>query len=338
MDNLDRRMLLAGLGLVGAAAAASASAGTLTPPTGPVAPTGKTTDQIEPRTPIASVPFTINVSGSYYLTGNLQVASGTAITISADEVSLDLNGFTLSSTASPDSGDAITINSIRKNVVIRNGHIRGTTTFAAGVFTNGGFSRGIRSNSVLNANILVSHVSILGIAQDGIQLSGTNIASLVVDHCVASVCGDEGIRAGTIRDCIAETTGNNAIFADCAINCTGDTVSIMAGSIGVSGLSVVQNCIGTSVSGNGVQGQQVSNSFGTSISGNGLNATNAINCQGVTTSGANGINIAAGGSATFCRGRRDGGVAISVPNGNAIGCGVIGTGTVNSPNKFLGTP
>ena len=101
---------------------------------------------------------------------------------------------------------------------------------------------------------------------------------------------------------------------------------------------MVQNCIGTSGSGNGVQGQQVSNSFGTSTSGNGLNATCAINCQGVTTSGVNGINIASGGSATFCRGRRDGGVAISAANGNAIGCGVIGSGTVTALNKSLGTP
>ena len=49
MENLERRMRLAGLGLVGAAAAASASvaqAGTLNPPPGPVAPTGKTTDEI----------------------------------------------------------------------------------------------------------------------------------------------------------------------------------------------------------------------------------------------------------------------------------------------------
>jgi hypothetical protein len=43
-------MLLAGLGLAGAAAAvAPASEGTLDPPPGPVAPTGKTTDGIKPH-------------------------------------------------------------------------------------------------------------------------------------------------------------------------------------------------------------------------------------------------------------------------------------------------
>ena len=62
--------------------------GLLTPPGAP-APTMKTLDQVEARTPISSAPFTISTSGSYYLTGNLTVTSGTAITIAADQVTLD---------------------------------------------------------------------------------------------------------------------------------------------------------------------------------------------------------------------------------------------------------
>ena len=77
MENLDRRMLLAGLGLVGAAAAASAGAGTLNPPPGPVAPTGKTTDEIEPRVAVQSLAgdatsvHLISQPGSYYVLGNI---------------------------------------------------------------------------------------------------------------------------------------------------------------------------------------------------------------------------------------------------------------------------
>src|ERR1039458_3298480 len=73
------------------------SQGSLTPPPGPPGPTMKSLDQIEARTPISSVPYTISAPGSYYLTGNLAVSSGTAITIAANQVTLDLNGFTLSS-------------------------------------------------------------------------------------------------------------------------------------------------------------------------------------------------------------------------------------------------
>ena len=55
---------------------------------GPVAPapTMKSLAQIEPRTPISSVPFVISNSGSYYLTKNLNVTTGDAITINADEI------------------------------------------------------------------------------------------------------------------------------------------------------------------------------------------------------------------------------------------------------------
>ena len=69
--------------------------GSLTPPGAP-APTMKTLNQIEPRTPISSLPFTISSSGSYYVTGNLGITGQNGITINQDNVTLDLGGFTLS--------------------------------------------------------------------------------------------------------------------------------------------------------------------------------------------------------------------------------------------------
>src|SRR4030095_6606576 len=67
--------------------------GPLTPP-GAAAPTMKTLDQLEPRTPISTLPFTISSPGSYYVTSNLTgVAGQHGITINADNVTLDLGGF-----------------------------------------------------------------------------------------------------------------------------------------------------------------------------------------------------------------------------------------------------
>ncbi len=73
-----------------------AGAGDVDPPPGPVMPTMIRLDEIEPRTPISALPFTINQCGSYFLTDCLTgVAGQNGITIDADDVTLDLNGFTL---------------------------------------------------------------------------------------------------------------------------------------------------------------------------------------------------------------------------------------------------
>jgi hypothetical protein len=69
--------------------------GPLTPP-GTPAPTMKTLDQIEPRTPISALPFTISSPGSYYVTANLTgVAGQHGISVNASGVTLDLGGFEL---------------------------------------------------------------------------------------------------------------------------------------------------------------------------------------------------------------------------------------------------
>jgi hypothetical protein len=109
--------------------------GSLTPP-GPPAPAMKTLVEIEPRTPISSAPFTITNSGSYYLTTNLNVSTGNGITIATNGVTLDLSGFTISSTASNSATPyGILLNSGLSDITIFNGHIRGGVTTTAPGFT-----------------------------------------------------------------------------------------------------------------------------------------------------------------------------------------------------------
>jgi parallel beta-helix repeat protein len=106
--------------------------GSLTPPGAP-APTMKTLQQIEPRTPVsaATAPgnflaqHIISKPGSYYLTTNL-VAEGDkrGIQIEADHVTLDLNGFSLLGVSN--AYEAIYFPyPTTTNVVVRNGIING---------------------------------------------------------------------------------------------------------------------------------------------------------------------------------------------------------------------
>lgn len=104
--------------------------GSLTPPGAP-APTMKTLDQVEPRTPITSFPATITQSGSYYLTRS--VTSNFAgliyvIGIFTNDVTVDLCGFALRNTGT-NAVAAVYIspppNSSFKNVNVKNGSLVG---------------------------------------------------------------------------------------------------------------------------------------------------------------------------------------------------------------------
>ncbi len=72
------------------------------------------------RIPIASAPYTISSPGVYYLTRDLNGAGGTAITISASPVTLDLNGHAITNTANA------VIATDQAQITIRNGTINAT--------------------------------------------------------------------------------------------------------------------------------------------------------------------------------------------------------------------
>jgi hypothetical protein len=105
-----------------------------------------------PCTPITSVPTVITTQGVHCLTQNLTtgITSGNAITVGVNNVTVDLNGFTLAHTGSADvNGIAATG---RHNVTVTNGTIRG-------------FRRGV--------NILTSEGTVIeGVRADQNELSG----------------------------------------------------------------------------------------------------------------------------------------------------------------------
>jgi hypothetical protein len=210
MENLDRRLLLAGLGLVGAAAAASASAGTLNPPPGPVAATGKTTNEIEPRVAVQSLPgdannsFIISQPGSYYLMGNINGAGGkNGISIQADGVTLDLNGFALIGEATG-SAVGITVPAPRTGLCVRNGTIRQWRSFG---------------------------------------VAAQNASSSVLERLRAFLNNEDGLRIGNesvVRDCVMTGNSGNGLLSSDRVLVSGCVVDVNGGTSGMSLGSDVQ--------------------------------------------------------------------------------------------------
>lgn len=180
--------------------------GPLAPSTGP-APSMKTLLEVEPRTPISSLPFSITNSGSYYLTANLTGSAGLdGITLVANDVDLDLNGFVLSGV--PGSGNGIASLGSQINLRIHNGTVRqwtGSGINAAG-YANGQFE-----------NLRVSENVGQGLA------SGPNST---IRNCVAQLNGDAGINAGglnVVSGCAAYrnlTYGISALQGSLVSDCT----------------------------------------------------------------------------------------------------------------------
>jgi len=306
--------------LLSLSAAHSLAQGPLTPPGAP-APTMKTLDQIEARTPIAASPavpvagphLIITTPGSYYLTGNITVASGDAIRILSDDVTVNLNGFKISSTLTgTSSGSGIALPGNFSRLTVRDGSIVGGTTVAAdGTVVGAGFQRGIFANNAIKQAV-VQNVHVTGVSNEGIFLDDQG----VVQNCTVRNCGSQGIVAEIVTNCSVDNCAQTGINAQEVSNSSG--ASILANGI-TSGGNVF-NCFASSTSSTGLScSGNVSNSTGTSGS-----------------SASNTFGIGASGTVSYCRGRRDGGVAISA--NIAIGCTVIGTGTVSAVQKFLGTP
>jgi len=153
---------------------------------------------------ITSLPYEITAPGFYYLSGNLNAARVDGITISADDVTLDLMGFQINGTSSS-NGISCTD---RKNIEVRNGTLRG---WNSGFYANGGTSHQLINLRLIgNYNGIATHAfSIIKgcIACDnineGIFASGqSTISGCHVTNCPSGIVNTNGrIEGNIVRDC-----------------------------------------------------------------------------------------------------------------------------------------
>lgn len=279
--------------LVPLLATAALAQGPLAPSFGP-APTMKTLAEIEGRTPISSLPFSITAAGSYYLTKSLQfsASSGHAISITASNVTLDFSGFSLTSTDAV-TGSAISIDGARTGVRIRNGSISGNSTVVvSGLFpgkswsaTPKGFFNGISAFSTQACEF--SDLGISGCQADGLDLGGTSLIQRVnargnggygidtnnlgnrISSCTASRNVNSGIfcNAGIITATVVTENGNHGMTATGCVVSSSSARGNFANGFN-AGSAVLSNCASNDNGGHGILADLSNLSLSTSRNNN----------------------------------------------------------------------
>ncbi len=264
--NRRRRRALAVLAVL-LGVAAPALAGPLAPPGGPVAPTYKTLDQVEPRIPLTqdttpgnvNAEFVISQPGSYFLVSDTFTTKN-GISVQADDVTIDLQGYTLRSNA-------------------------GNT----GIFCAPGTSLTVRNGVISNFKFGITAASV----------TGGNVESVLVEQCTV-----EGLNLGegfSTLNCTIQTSnsamivGAGSLVARCVIQ-NNSGIGLQIGSDSMVCKSLFRNNASHGVSGIGQTRIEDCGMHGNSGSGIRMTgAGNAVRANHVTQN-ATGLSITGSGS------------------------------------------
>jgi hypothetical protein len=328
----DRRALLAGAAGLAAGAlligARSAHAGPLNPPPGPITPTGKTTQEVFDAVagaqtalsadarrgwvPLSAattpgipglVVFRITQPGAYYLTQPLDAGtSGAAIAIEIDDVTLDLNGFTISADGTARSA----INAANfgdRARIIRNGTIR--------------VSNGAVGITVGSDNMLIEAVRLIALSgANGVRINGAY--GVTIRRCDFWAAGDSTTPAGTA---VASGTGPRSVTLDHLT--VGGEGAWAAGLIAAGVSSAARRCVVSGVNGTAISLGDSSSVEGCTAVGGSIIVGNSSTVIDSSVDRGTGFGIDAGTQSLIerCRavGNTGGGIRIS-ENSVVRGC------------------
>lgn len=318
-------------------------AGPLNPPAGAVGASMKTLTEVEPRTAVsaantpgdAGAVFKITQPGSYYLTGDVTIPAGkNGVVITASNVTLDLNGFSIVG-ATSQAQHGVQSSGV-KNIVVRNGTLR--SMGGAGVFFDG-------------ASCRVEKVSVLACNGSGVYLPG---AGCVVEGCLVDTSEGTGVytgESGVVRDCTVTgayygvSVGSKSTVTGCvsshnnaggyAIECNSKVEGCLANSNAQEGFflcsSEMSGCSATGNTGTGIYaggGSTVRDCKSTSNQAEGIKAMSQCTITGNMVRS----NAGAGIRLTSTSNRVEGNQMFQ----NAKGVHAEGTGNVVIGNTSVG--
>ncbi|RMD65839.1 MAG: hypothetical protein D6824_01930 [Planctomycetota bacterium] len=280
--------IVAAVTLVGAFAVA----GPLVPPPGPISPTNKPLAEIEPRVAVnaANTPgdndatpslFKITEPGSYYLTNDIVGEAGKhGVEITASDVTLDLNGFSL--VGVPGSLDGVHVSAAVEGVTIRNGAAHDW----GGAGISGFFAR----------RAIVERIRAHNNGGLGIRVGDSS----VVQACVVRSNGSSGVLTGTacsVVDTVADTNTGNGLFVGAGSTVRGcvATFNTFAG-INAGPSSSVLNCAASHNSQSGFE----------------IGANSVVQVCTATNNGSDGIKAGSGSSVTQCVSNQNSGDGVSI--------------------------
>jgi hypothetical protein len=237
----------------------------------------------------AGFPVTIATAGTYVLTGPLTVsaANTNAILVTADDVSIDLNGFKVAgpvscsgtpvtSCTSTGAGDGI--GGSQTGVIVRNGTVRGFANNGIGisgralienvtVFQNAADGINVGNDSVVRGCIAVQN------GDDGI--AGTN--AVVVEHSQSHHNLDDGIHlanSGTVRGNVVRGNGDDGIYVNAS--------AVENNALYLNGGDGIHTTSASLVRGNSVRG---STANGLNLNGHSGYTQNSMDANGTDVTG-----------------------------------------------------
>jgi len=182
------------------------------------------------QTVINSLPYTVNTAGVYVVNQSLHYTSGSgsAITVTASNVTINLNGYGITNTSDQTKTQArgISGNNV-ENLTVENGEIFG--------FFDGIVLTGPTSGVNFNAGHVLQGLRLAYCTSVGIVLA--NASNCLIQNCQLSSIGTTGggiqVSGGAFGIEIASLIGGNRVYRNQVLNAT--SVGFFGGAIGSQG-------------------------------------------------------------------------------------------------------